>query len=335
MKRWQVLSTMLLLAGVSAIVRADSTPDQEFVVTASNQQANQLLVYDTTGALVQSVSTTGAGGVSTNAGGIAARDRQVAVVNFGSQSVSLFELQENGFVLTQVIATLSSPVSVAWGIDHLYVLGTGLVESHKTIGNKVDPSADGSVTLVRADGSAAQVGVLTDRLLITEKANTIEVVDLLAGVVAGSARAVNIPAGSDTPFGLVTRGSNGYVTIAHSDEVGLVKGDQLIALTGSGSQHSPCWLTVVGPYVYASNSPSHSISRYAVSGKFVTLDEPIVATTSGAPTDIGSSDRIVAVLDGGAQTHLTQFRVDDDGNLIQTASSLVNNGANGVAVVKK
>jgi hypothetical protein len=72
-----------------------------------------------------------------------------------------------------------------------------------------------------------------------------------------------------------------------------------------------------------------------VSGKFVTLDEPIVATTLGAPTDIASSDRLVAVLDGGAQTHLTQFRVDEDGNLIPTASTQVNQGANGVAVVKK
>jgi hypothetical protein len=326
---------MMLLVGVSSAVRADANRNLEFVVSASNEAANRLLVYDASGALVQSVSTTGAGGVSNNAGGIAARDRQVAVVNFGSQSVSLFELQEDGFALTQVIATLSSPVSVAWGDDHLYVLGTGLVESHKTIGNKVDSSADGSVSLFRADGSAGQVGVLTDRLLITEKSGTVEVVDLRAGVAVGSAREVLIPAGSDTPFGLVTRGSNGYVTIAHSDEVGLVKGDQLIALTGSGNQHSPCWLTIVGPYVYASNSPSHSISRYAVSGKFVVLDEAIVATTSGAPTDIGSSERIVAVLDGGAQTHLTQFRVDDDGNLIQTASSLVNHGANGVAVVKK
>jgi hypothetical protein len=145
---------------------------------------------------------------------------------------------------------------------------------------------------------------------------------------------VPIPAGSDTPLGLTTRGSAGYVTIAHSDEVGLVKGGQLISLVGSGSQHAPCWLTLVGQYLYSSNSPSHSISRYIVSGTQVVLDAPIVATTAGAPTDIGSFGNVVGVLDGGAQTHLTQFAVDDDGTLHQIAASVVNKTANGVAVVE-
>lgn len=338
MKIWNVLGTLVIVAGVSAVVHAernDAPEPRQFVVSASNEAVNRLLVFDEAGTLVQSVPTTGAGGVSNNAGGVASRDREVAVVNFGSQSVTLFELRENGFVLTQVIPTLSSPVSVAWGSDHLYILGTSFVESHKTTANAVDVTPDGSVLLFRADGSAGQVGALTDRLLITEKSGVVEVVDLQGGAAVGSAREVAIPEGSDTPFGLTTRGSNGYVTIAHSDEVGLVKGDTLLALTSSGSQHSPCWLTLVGPYLYASNSPSHSVSRYVVSGKFVTLDEPIVATTLGAPTDIGSSDRLVAVLDGGAQTHITQFRVDEDGNLIPTASTPVNQGANGIAFVKK
>ena len=44
--------------------------------------------------------------------------------------------------------------------------------------------------------------------------------------------AVEIPTGSDTPFGLVTRGTNGYVTIAHSDEISLIKNGRLIALAG-------------------------------------------------------------------------------------------------------
>jgi MOSC domain-containing protein len=48
--------------------------------------------------------------------------------------------------------------------------------------------------------------------------------------VTGDARPVAIPANSDTPFGLVTRGANAYVTIAHSDEVALVKQDQIRAV---------------------------------------------------------------------------------------------------------
>ena len=80
-----------------------------------------------------------------------------------------------------------------------------------------------------------------------------------------------------------------------------MKKGQLIALTGSGTQHAPCWLAQAVAYLYSSNSPSHSISRYVVSGAAVSLDEPVVASTAGAPTDIASSGRSVAVIDGGGQ----------------------------------
>jgi hypothetical protein len=307
-----------------------------FVVTSSNNAAgNQLLVYDDAGNLIQSAPTGGLGGVAGNAGGIATTRDSIAVVNFQSESVSLFDVTDAGVQLHQVIATLSSPVSVAFGRDHLYVLGTTSVESHRLSGRDVESTPDGSEPLVVGDGSAAQVGALSNALLISEKSNVIETVALRGGAVTGPAEAVAIPAGSDTPFGLATRGANGYVTIAHSDEVGLVKNGQLVALTGSGTQHAPCWLTLVGAYLYSSNSPSHSISRFVVSGTAVTLDESVVASTAGAPTDIASSVRTVAVLDGGAQTHLTQFEVDDAGDLHQRAVSLVVNGANGVAVIER
>ena len=71
-----------------------------------------------------------------------------------------------------------------------------------------------------------------------------------------------------------------------------------------------------------------------MTGSRIILDAEVVATTAGAPTDIGASGRVVGVLDGGAQTHLTQFAVDDDGNLQQIAVSVVNAGANGVAVLE-
>jgi hypothetical protein len=179
------------------------------------------------------------------------------------------------------------------------------------------------------------VGVVGDQLLITEKSNVGELFDLHGGAVTGAAIEVPIPSGSDTPFGLTTRGSTGYVTIAHSDGVGLVKGGQLTALVGSESQHSPCWLALVGQYLYSSNSPSHSISRFVVSGSHLVLDAEVVATLAGAPTDIGAFGNIVGVLDGGTQTHLTQFAVDDDGNLQQIAVSVVNRGANGVVVIER
>ena len=329
-----VLTVFALLAVVASSPAAQSR--NTLVVTSSNvASANSLLVFDSTGALVQTIPTSGQGGVSGNAGGVAAAGRLVAVVNFGSQSVSLFELTNDGFVLTDTVNTISKPVSVAFGHGHLYVLGTTSVESHQLHGHDIEAVSDGSTALLRADESAAQVGVVGDQLLITEKSNTVETVSLQAGAVVGTAIEVPIPAGSDTPLGLTTRGSAGYVTIAHSDEVGLVKGGQLTSLVGSGSQHAPCWLALVGQNLYSSNSPSHSISRYIVSGNQVVLDAEVVATTAGAPTDIGAFGNVVGVLDGGTQTHLTQFAVDADGNLQQIAVSVVNRGANGVAVIER
>ncbi len=334
MKQLFILTVVVLVAAATAPAGADQSRDTLVVISSNNVAGNALLAYDATGALVQAIPTGGQGGVSGNAGGIAAEAHTVAVVNFQSQSVSLFQLTHEGFVLTNVIGTISPPVSVAFAHGHLYVLGTTSVESHKQYGTDVEASADGVATLLRADGSAAQVGVAGDQLLITEKSNTVEIVDLRAGAVAGDTIEVPIPAGSDTPLGLATRGSAGYVTIAHSDEVGLVKQGQLTSLIGSGSQHAPCWLTLVGQYLYSSNSPSHSISRYVVSGTQLVLDAPVAATTAGSPTDIGSFAHIIGVLDGGPQTHLTQFAVDEDGNLQQIAVTVVNKGANGVAVIQ-
>jgi len=335
MKRWMVLAVAVLLA--LAVTPSDAAQSRNtLVITSSNSATgNSLLAFDSAGALVQTISTGGRGGVSGNAGGIAAAGRLVAVVNFGSSSVSLLQLTHDGIELVDVITTLSPPVSVAFGHGHLYVLGTIAVESHRLLGGTIEAASDGSATLLKADGSAAQVGVVGDQLLITEKSNVIEVVGLQGGAVVGAPTEVPIPVGSDTPFGLTTRGSAGYVTIAHSDEVGLVKGGQLTSVAGSGSQHSPCWLAMVGQYLYSTNSPSHSISRFVVTGTQIILDESVVATTAGAPTDIGAFGRVVGVIDGGTQTHLTQFAVDDDGGLQQIAVSVVNNGANGVVVIER
>ena len=112
----------------------------------------------------------------------------------------------------------------------------------------VRSDADGVVTLLKADGSAAQVGVVASQLIIAEKSNTIETVNLLpGGAVSGlPALVTNIPANVNTPFGLVTRGNDAYVTIAHANEISLVRNGTVLTVTGSGTQNAPCWLTSGG-----------------------------------------------------------------------------------------
>jgi hypothetical protein len=333
MKKYYV-SVLIALIGAANAAHAGQS---SLIVTASNASPNQLLVYSTGGQLMQTVATGGNGGVSGNSGGIEAAGGIVAVVNFGSLSVSIFEQGANGFEMKELVPTISSPVSVAFGADHLYILGTTEVESHRISGSSVSANADGEVGLLVADGSAAQVGVVENQLIITEKSNMIETVNLLGGgAVSGVAKEVKgIPANVNAPFGLVTRGTNAYVTIAHANEISLVRNGSVLAVTNSGTQSAPCWLTLVGPYLYSSNSPSMTVSRYAVYGQQIIQDVAVAATFDGDPTDIAAGAGFVAVIDGnGPLSHLSIFSVDSDGDLsLLQAVDVINSAANGVAVV--
>src|SRR5689334_23050626 len=120
-----VFQAAALLLGVAASLQAQpGRAAGPVVLTTSNAQNNQLLVYDTAGTLLQAVPTQGQGGVSGNAGGIAVHAGMVAAVNYGSKNVSIFARELNGFKVKDTIPAASSPVSVAFGRNHLYILGT-------------------------------------------------------------------------------------------------------------------------------------------------------------------------------------------------------------------
>lgn len=301
-----------------AIAESHATP--ELVLTAPNASTNTLLVYDPSGNLLQSIATHGQGGVSGNAGGIAKHRGRVAVVNFGSSNVSIFDLDTDGRRphLQDLVPAVANPVSVAFGYNHLYILSTTSVESHWASPAGVDPQPDGMATLLHADGSAAQVGVVTGQLVITEKSNAIEWVALTSdGAVTGSAYLVSdIPANVNTPLGLATRGNDAYVTIAHANEISLVRNDAVLTITPSVTQHAPCWLALDGPFLFSANSPNLSVSRYAVYGQHIIQDAAVAATFEGDPTDIAYRAGRLGVIDSdGSNSHLTIFKVDEDGNL--------------------
>jgi hypothetical protein len=336
----EILFGLAAAATLASGIAAAQSPDMNqhtLVVTASNATRNQLLVYSSAGRFLRAIATQGQGGVGGNAGGVTYRDGRLAVVNFGSGTVSVFaaDTAHANFVLTQVIPAGSSPVSVAFGEDHLYILGTTQVESHAFDQTGISESADGTAPLVRADGSAAQVGVLDGQLVISEKNNAIETVGLDAhGAVTGAAALVgNIPANVNAPFGLATRGNNAYVTIAHADEISLVRNQEVLTVTPSVTQHAPCWVALDGPFLYSANSPSKSVSRYAVYGEKIVQDAAVIAEFNGSPTDIAAHGGLAAVIDGnGTVTHLSVFKVDEDGNFtLRGVATLA--GANGVAIV--
>jgi hypothetical protein len=338
MKSIQSASILVPLVAVATTIQAANS----FVVTASNATANELLVYSPDGKLLQTLSTKGTGGATGNAGGVQTHNGMVAAVNFGSQSVSIFRVGSNGLFLTQVVPTATNPVSVAFGDSHLYVLGAKKVESHAIFDSFVGPSPDGLSSLLVADGSAAQVGVLTNQLVVTEKSNVIETFNLLAdGAVSGSPTLVSgIPSdaneavNANEPFGLATRGNNAYVTIAHDNEIALVRNNAIIN-DAIGTQNAPCWATLTGPFLYTSNTASQNLSRYAVYGQHIVLDDPIVATFTGNPTDNASGEGLVVAIDSlSGNSHLSIFTRDEDGNLTTSAVvTIPDTIINGVTVV--
>jgi hypothetical protein len=330
----------LMVASVAHAQGRSGWHDGDLIVTASNTASNALLVYDTSGDLLEQIATGGAGGVSGNAGGIAQNHDRLAVVNFGSGNVSVFDkFADHGTLqLEKVVPAISNPVSVAFGRGHLYILTATHIESHPIDRFGVSSTADGEAQLVVANGSAAQVGVLDGQLIITEKSNAIETVNLTdQGAVTGSTSLVaNIPANVNAPFGLATRGNDAYVTIAHADEISLVRDDAVLTVTGSGTQTAPCWVTLDGPFLFSANPPSHSISRYAVYGRKIIQEAPVIATLNGNPTDITYRDRLAAVVDAnGTVSHVSIFDVDGDGNFNLKSSTTINNAAtNGIAILR-
>lgn len=329
----------VLLLGAATTASAEGASRGALVLTASNAPTNELVVLDAAGTVLKRIPTQGQGGVSGNAGGIAASRDHVAVVNYGSSNVSIFERDEGGrhFRLERVIPTLGSPVSVAFGNDHLYVLSTTHVESHRAGRWGVQPAVDGQAQLLHGDASAAQVGVIKGELIFTEKSNAIESVRLAGdGAVAGSASLVAaIPANVDAPFGLAARGDEAYVTIAHADEISLVRNDTVLAVTPSGTQHAPCWVALDGPFLFSANSPSHSVSRYAVYGQKIVQDAAVVTQFTGSPTEIVYRDGLAAVIDAAAGiSRVTVFKVDQDGNFApQGVASFGSATTNGLAIV--
>jgi hypothetical protein len=329
----------VLLICAATTASAEGASHGALVLTASNATTNELIVLSASGAILKRIPTQGQGGVSGNAGGIAASHERVAVVNFGSSNVSIFERDEGGrwFRLERVIPTLGSPVSVAFGNDHLYVLTTTHVESHRAGPWGVAPNVDGQAQLLHGDASAAQVGVLKGKLVFTEKSNAIETVRLTGdgGVVGNATLVTNLPANIDTPFGLAARGDEAYVTVAHADEISLVRNDTVLATTPSVTQHAPCWVALDGPFLFSANSPSHSVSRYAVYGQKIVQDAAVIATFAGNPTDITYRDGLAAVVDAASGvSRVSIFKVDQDGNFaLQGVAALPTAATNGVAIV--
>ena len=320
-------------------------------LTATNGANNLLAVVNTRTKQTSFVPTGGLGGASGNAGGVAVSGSLAAAVNFGSSNVTIFVRRGNAMEPVQVIKTSSQPVSVAFGNNHLVVLGVTTAESFPVYGDTVMKDNDGVVQLARGDKSAAQIVSFDGGVVYSEKSGSIAELNLSANGIAGLSgpnRPVLLPnaPNNDTPFGMVARGANVYVTIAHSNLEALVTNGQIVSTAASltpfkdasgGFLHAPCWNALSGQFLFSADSPGKQLLRYLVSDSNIFFDKAGAAKLSGSPTDLAVEDGILGVIDGGsdgATSNVTLFDIDSEGELTMRFAVRIGGPINGAAIIR-
>jgi len=315
-------------------------------LTETNGSPNFLAVINARTKEMDFVPTGGTGGASGNAGGVVVEGRLAAAVNFGSSNVTIFVRRANTMEPAQMIKTSSQPVSVAFGHGHLVVLGLTTAESFPVFGDTVGSNNDGVVQLLRSDKSAAQIVTYDGGAVYTEKSGDVtELTFGMAGLI-GPGLPVPLPAApnNDTPFGMVARGANVYLTIAHSDLEALVVNGQIIS-TAAGPMpfkdqsgnitHAPCWNALFGQFLFASDSPGKQLLRYLVSDSNVFFDKSSVAKLGGAPTDLDVQGSLLGVIDGGDGTtsNASLFDIDSEGELTLSFAVRIVGPITGAAII--
>jgi hypothetical protein len=341
-----VYAALALSAAASAATRAP------LFLTATNATANYLAIINTNTKQTLYVPTGGMGGVpsGSNAGGVAVSGEIAAVINYGSSNVSIFERRGDTMQPTQMIKTVSKPVSVAFGLGHLVVLELTTAESFPVYGSSVSASADGSTALLANDGSAGQIITYDGGAMYTETSGTVAWVNLStdgAGGLSGTGTQVMLPPApnNNTPLGLIGRGANVYLTIAHSDLEALVVNGRIVSMaegptpfvnSTGGLTHAPCWNALSGQFLFAADSPGKQLVRFLVSDTNVFLDKAAVATLTGSPTDLAAAGSLLGVIDGGDGTtsNVSLFGIDSEGELTLRFAVKIANPINGAALVE-
>lgn len=349
MKRNHTGKLLAFLPLMCAVTASAASPDPLFL-TATNGISNYLAVINTKTQEMDFVPTGGAGGASGNAGGVAVSGTLAAVINFGSTNVTIFARQGNTMQPTQVIKTSSQPVSVAFGHGHLVVLGQTTAESFPVYGTSVATSNDGVVQLLRSDKTAAQIVTYDGGVVYTESSGNISELSLStdgnAGI-SGPSVPVVMPAApnNNAPLGMIGRGANVYITIAHSDLQVLVVNGKIVSLaegpmpfmnSSGGLTHAPCWNALSGQFLFSSDSPGSQILRYLVSDSNIFFDKAAVATLAGAPTDLSIENSLLGVIDGGngVNSDVSFFKISSEGELTLSFALKIPSPINGAAFIE-
>jgi 6-phosphogluconolactonase len=335
------------------------------VYMASNATSgNAVLIFDqlADGRLVPagSVDTggTGTGGGLGNQGGVTLtrNERWLLVVNAGSHTLSVLEVQRRGLRLIDMTPTGGvQPISVTEhrGIVYVAHAGTDNITGFRLGHDGRLRPIDGSSRGLSSTGvGPAQVAFSPDgdTLVVTEKnTNRIVTFAIDRDGLPGEMHVLN--SAGVTPFGFafgprdqlfVSEAFGGAENAGALSSYELDRHGHLTTVSASATtgQTSACWTVVTpnGRYAYVSNTGSGSITGYRIDfdGALTVLDEDGRTGVTGAgstPGDIVVTDsgRYLYNLNSGTHT-IGAFRVQSDGSL--TALPFLTGlpvGANGLA----
>jgi hypothetical protein len=285
--------------------------------------------------------TGGNGGASTNAGILQFKDDLGAVANFGSNSVSQLERNDDFISVGRTIKLSPGcvkPDSVALTEEHLFVVGTNCAESHAWPWGNVD----GTVVSL-TDPSAAQIAVGKNWAGVTLTSGSVLQLPLSHdGALSGVSTIITLPSEANTvPLGAAFWKDILGFTPAHSvDSFAIVDENRnvfpIAGPTPPYPTNAPCWVAKgPGSAWYTGNSPGHAISVFFSDGQggvfYKSLPLP------GAPTDLTVSRDgkwLAVIYTAGGEGYVGVFAIDAYGDLSPVAmSNAVGVAAfNGVAI---
>ena len=302
-------------------VYTESNDAAQNVIYAYAQNANGTLTAD--GTTTSGGTGAGAGLGSEGAVVLDANHHWLFAVNAGSNSVSSFEVHNDGSLTLAHTAGTSGvkPISISVHNNFLYVVNAGsdnIAGFTLGAGGSLTPIT-GSVQSLSATGAgAAQISFSPNGnyLFVTEKAtNKITTFNVNGSGVAGvgtSAASVG-----QTPFGfefarnnymIVSNAAGGAAGLGSATSYSGANAGNLNNINGAvaDNQAAPCWIAVTqfGRFAFATNTASNSISSY-----YVAPNGALYLIQSAIPTDAGPLDMVIAgnnfnayTLNGAAHT---------------------------------
>jgi 6-phosphogluconolactonase (cycloisomerase 2 family) len=313
-----------------AVYTLTNAPDTNRVMLLSRNAKGELTA---SGAFATGGVGTGAGLGSQGALAMSDDGRWLLAVNAGSNELSVFSIQNDALVLTDIVPSGGvRPISVTIAHNLVYVLNAGVPENITgfllTERGELLALPGSTQALSGANVGPAQVsfGLRGDVLVVTEK--TTNRIDGFAVDDSGRAGPATVtPSSGAVPFGFAIS-SKGYLFVSEAPASALSS----YRLNADGSlnvrtpslvnhQGAACWVVLSKDekYAYTANAASDSISGYRIheDGTVTLLDSNgLTAVAGDSPIDLAVSrnGRFLYSLNAASRT-IVELLVREDGSL--------------------